>query len=96
MGFAAVGIFFGVVGTMPTGAGYEGVDGIIGLQILFSGTGSAFEQLFPAGTLIIVTMAIWTLVNFQGSEIVGLSLLKHRIWRRTFLLPAEKLLSESS
>ncbi len=68
-----VGIFFGVVGTMPTGAGYDGVEGIIGLQILLSGEGSAWDQLFPAGLIIIVTMAIWTLVNFQGSEIVGLS-----------------------
>lgn len=38
-----------------------------------SGEGSPIEKLFPAGGLIIVTYMIWTLVNFQGSEIVGLS-----------------------
>lgn len=68
-----IGIFFGVVGDRPAGVGYDGVEGIIGTQILFSGEGSIFDQLFPAGLIIIVTMAIWTLVNFQGSEIVGLS-----------------------
>jgi AAT family amino acid transporter len=31
------------------------------------------EKLFPSGGLIIITFMIWTLVNFQGSEIVGLS-----------------------
>lgn len=72
-GICAIGIFFGVVGTMPAGAGYDGVEGVIGLQILLGGDGTALEKLFPAGFLIIVTMAIWTLVNFQGSEIVGLS-----------------------
>ncbi len=69
----AIGIFFGVVGTMPTGAGYDGVEGIIGFQILLDNSAPSVETLFPAGYLIIVTMMIWTLVNFQGSEIVGLS-----------------------
>jgi AAT family amino acid transporter len=71
----AIGIFFGVVGTMPTGPGYDGVTGIIGTQILLAGEGTTFATLFPSesGLLIIITMMIWTLVNFQGSEIVGLS-----------------------
>ena len=69
----AIGIFFGVVGTMPSGVGYDGVEGIIGFQILLDNSAPSVETLFPAGYLIIVTMMIWTLVNFQGSEIVGLS-----------------------
>jgi len=71
----AVGFFFGILGTRPTGAGFDGVTGIIGTQILLGGSGTTFAKLFPAdsGLLIIITMMIWTLVNFQGSEIVGLS-----------------------
>ena len=74
-GVCAVGFFFGILGTMPAGPGFDGVQGIIGTQILLSGGGTTFAKLFPAdsGLLIIVTMMIWTLVNFQGSEIVGLS-----------------------
>jgi AAT family amino acid transporter len=48
--------------------------GFIGMGAMLAETGkSAFEQLFPSGGIIIITMMIWTLVNFQGSEIVGLS-----------------------
>lgn len=47
--------------------------GFIGSKILLGGEGSVASQLFPAGGFIIITYMIWTLVNFQGSEIVGLS-----------------------
>lgn len=47
--------------------------GFIGTKILLGGEGGVIEKLFPAGGLVIITYMIWTLVNFQGSEIVGLS-----------------------
>jgi amino acid permease len=61
-----------------------------------AGEGTTFEKLFPAGTFIIITYMIWTLVNFQGSEIVGLSAAEIRIRRPTFHSPAEELHSGSS
>jgi len=66
-----IGIFFGVVGGNLHPFTSDG--GFIGSQIILGGEGSVVEQLFPAGGFIIVTYMIWTLVNFQGSEIVGLS-----------------------
>ncbi|MBR0597602.1 amino acid permease [Sinanaerobacter chloroacetimidivorans] len=68
----AVGIWMGVIGgnlhPFTDGSGF------IGSQILLGGgEGSIVEKLFPAGGFIIITYMIWTLVNFQGSEIVGLS-----------------------
>lgn len=66
------GIWFGVIGgdLHPFTAG----GGFIGSQILLgSGEGSTMKNLFPAGGLVIITYMVWTLVNFQGSEIVGLS-----------------------
>ena len=67
----AFGIFFGLIGGSlhPFTEG----GGFIGTQIILGGDGTTFEKLFPAGTFIIITYMIWTLVNFQGSEIVGLS-----------------------
>lgn len=48
--------------------------GFVGLQaIITDPLQSITSQLFPSGGIIIITMMIWTLVNFQGSEIVGLS-----------------------
>ncbi|MDR2611103.1 MAG: amino acid permease [Clostridiales Family XIII bacterium] len=51
--------------------------GFIGLKAMLGTAGGAVvdtaHQLFPGGGFIIITMMIWTLVNFQGSEIVGLS-----------------------
>lgn len=48
--------------------------GFIGLKAAFSeGMNDIGRQLFPEGGFIIITLMIWTLVNFQGSEIVGLS-----------------------
>jgi len=66
-----VGIWFGIVG--GTLHPFTGGGGFIGDQIILGGEGSVMEKLFPAGGFIIVTYMIWTLVNFQGSEIVGLS-----------------------
>lgn len=67
----AVGIYFGIIGGSLHP--FTGEGGFIGSQILLGGEGSIFEKLFPAGGFIVVTYMIWTLVNFQGSEIVGLS-----------------------
>jgi AAT family amino acid transporter len=67
-----IGIFLGLIGSglHPFTEG----GGFIGTQILLGGDGgSTYEKLFPAGGMIIVTYMVWTLVNFQGSEIVGLS-----------------------
>jgi AAT family amino acid transporter len=52
---------------------YTGGSGFIGTSVILGGEGGVMEQLFPAGGFIIITYMIWTLVNFQGSEIVGLS-----------------------
>lgn len=67
----AAGIFLGIIGGNLHPFTEEG--GFIGSQIILGGDGTLFEKLFPAGTFIIITYMIWTLVNFQGSEIVGLS-----------------------
>ncbi len=67
----AVGIWLGLVGGNLHPYTSEG--GFIGSQILLGGEGSVMDKLFPAGGFIIITYMIWTLVNFQGSEIVGLS-----------------------
>ncbi|OHT06193.1 Amino acid permease family protein [Tritrichomonas foetus] len=47
--------------------------GFIGNKIILQGEGSVTDKLFPRGGLVIFTYMIYTLVNFQGSEIVGLS-----------------------
>jgi len=65
------GIWFGVIGgnIHP----FTEAGGFLGGQVILGGDGSTMEKLFPAGGLVIITYMIWTLVNFQGSEIVGLS-----------------------
>jgi AAT family amino acid transporter len=77
---AALAIWMGIANHGATfSSGEEGetatvASGFIGFKAMLSQTGlSAIGQLFPGGGLIIITMMIWTLVNFQGSEIVGLS-----------------------
>jgi AAT family amino acid transporter len=76
---AAIVIWLGIANHGATVSNEDGesftiASGFIGLKAMLSQTGlSAVKQLFPGGGLIIITMMIWTLVNFQGSEIVGLS-----------------------
>lgn len=67
----AIGIWLGIIGgdIHPFTQG----PGAIGTGVVLGGTGTVYEQLFPAGGFIIITYMIWTLVNFQGSEIVGLA-----------------------
>ena len=67
----AIGIWMGIIGGTLHPFTAEG--GFIGSNILLGGEGSVIDNLFPAGGMIIITYMIWTLVNFQGSEIVGLS-----------------------
>lgn len=67
----AIGIWAGLIGGTLHPFTEEG--GAIGSQILLGGEGSVMDKLFPSGGLIIITYMIWTLVNFQGSEIVGLA-----------------------
>lgn len=67
----AIGIWCGLIGSGLHPFTAKG--GFIGTGVLLGGTGSVTSKLFPAGGMIIITYMIWTLVNFQGSEIVGLS-----------------------
>ncbi|MDD2190200.1 MAG: amino acid permease [Eubacteriales bacterium] len=67
----SVGIWAGLIGGNLHPFKEEG--GFIGSSIILAGEGSVMSKLFPAGGFVIVTYMIWTLVNFQGSEIVGLS-----------------------
>jgi AAT family amino acid transporter len=63
MGFVALSvlIFFGVIhGKQPSG--------IIGGKFLFDQGG-----LFPNGTMVLLTAMVLLLVNYQGSEIIGLA-----------------------
>ena len=66
-----IGIFFGIIGGSLHP--FTEASGAIGSQIILGGEGSMYDKLFPAGSFIIVSYMVWTLVNFQGSEIVGLS-----------------------
>ncbi|MDR1571097.1 MAG: amino acid permease [Clostridiales Family XIII bacterium] len=52
---------------------WGGDTGFIGTSIMLAGEGSITSKLFPEGGFVMITLMIWTLVNFQGSEIVGLS-----------------------
>lgn len=52
---------------------YTDAKGFIGTKVMLGGTGTTMHKLFPFGGIVIVSWMIWTLVNFQGSEIVGLS-----------------------
>jgi AAT family amino acid transporter len=66
-----VGIWAGMIGGGLHPFTADG--GFIGSGILLGGTGSMTDKLFPSGGMIIIYMMVFTLVNFQGSEIVGLS-----------------------
>jgi AAT family amino acid transporter len=77
-------VIFGVLiflGVTNAGAHYAGNDmtadiaaGFVGAQALLPSVGEdVMRQLFPRGGVVMITLMIWTLVNFQGSEIVGLS-----------------------
>lgn len=60
---AALGIIFGFIGDEP-----------VGLTVLLNdGNSSVFDALFPFGGFIVLTTMTMILVNFQGSEIVGLA-----------------------
>ncbi len=52
---------------------YNAPDGFKGLDVMLNGDGSVLQKLFPGGAFVMITLMIWTLVNFQGSEIVGLA-----------------------
>lgn len=67
-------IFLGLMG--PATNPFTGEEkGFIGSSIIMAGEAgqSPYEILFPSGSFVILTYMVWTLVNFQGSEIVGLS-----------------------
>lgn len=65
-------IWVGVIGKKEHPFTEEEV-GFIGGKIITEGEGSLVQRLFPNGYVIMVTYMIFVLVNFQGSEIVGLS-----------------------
>jgi AAT family amino acid transporter len=56
-------IVFGVIGTA----------GFIGTSIAFPPNTSLCDDIFPAGAFVLITNLAIILVNFQGSEIVGLA-----------------------
>jgi len=56
-------IVFGVIGTA----------GFIGTSIAFPPNTSLYDDIFPAGVFVLITNLAIILVNFQGSEIVGLA-----------------------
>ncbi len=60
---AAIGIIFGLLGDKPVGVSI----------LLDGGRSSIFDALFPFGGFIVLTTMTMILVNFQGSEIVGLA-----------------------
>jgi AAT family amino acid transporter len=72
-------IFLGIMnGQGAHFAGNENVAdvtaGFVGTQAILPNVGEdVLYQLFPRGGVVMITLMIWTLVNFQGSEIVGLS-----------------------
>ncbi|MDR0518808.1 MAG: amino acid permease [Clostridiales Family XIII bacterium] len=76
---AGILIFLGIVN--GNGAHFEGngatadiAAGFVGTQAILPNVGEdIMHQLFPRGGVVMITLMIWTLVNFQGSEIVGLS-----------------------
>ena len=76
---AGVAIWLGLANngasmTNELGEGFTIDSGFIGTKAIFADVGKTImEQLFPGGGFVIIIMMIWTLVNFQGSEIVGLS-----------------------
>ncbi len=59
----AIGIIFGVIGENP-----------VGMSVLLNnGETGVYEALFPFGGFIVLTTMTMILVNFQGSEIIGLA-----------------------
>lgn len=60
---AAIGIIFGLIGGHPIGFSI----------VLNEGKTSVFESLFPYGGFVVLTTMVMILVNYQGSEIVGLA-----------------------
>lgn len=60
---AAVGIICGLIGGHPIGFSI----------ILNNNSTSVFESLFPYGGFVVLTTMVMILVNYQGSEIVGLA-----------------------
>jgi AAT family amino acid transporter len=53
--------------------GLIGTAGFIGTSVVFPPGGNLYDDLFPAGAFILVANMALILVNFQGSEIVGLA-----------------------
>lgn len=58
----AILIIFGVIGGEP-----------VGFSIIYNPELGWYKSFFPNGTWIVVTAMVMILVNFQGSEIVGLA-----------------------
>lgn len=58
----AILIIFGVIGGEP-----------IGISIIYNPELGWYRSLFPNGSWVVVTAMVMILVNFQGSEIVGLA-----------------------
>ncbi|OPX61803.1 MULTISPECIES: amino acid permease [unclassified Methanoregula] len=53
--------------------GLIGSAGFIGTSVVFPPNGNLYDDIFPAGWFILIANMALILVNFQGSEIVGLA-----------------------
>lgn len=53
--------------------GVIGAAGFIGTSVVFPPNTNLYDDIFPAGVFILITNLAIILVNFQGSEIVGLA-----------------------
>jgi len=53
--------------------GLIGSAGFIGTSVMFPPNGNLYDDVFPAGWFILIANMALILVNFQGSEIVGLA-----------------------
>jgi AAT family amino acid transporter len=63
--------------------GLIGSAGFIGTSVIFPPGGNLYDDIFPAGAFVIITNLALILVNFQGSEIVGLAAAETQDPKRT-------------
>lgn len=63
--------------------GLIGSAGYIGTSVVFPPGGNLYDDIFPAGAFVIITNLALILVNFQGSEIVGLAAAETQDPKRT-------------
>ena len=80
LAIAALGIVFGIWGGHP-----------VGTKFLFPSGHASIHQLFPFGWYVLLAYLAIILVNFQGSEIIGLAAAETRNPETTVPKDANKL-----